>query len=100
MMPSASAISSRSSAGKRARTERICASLQPHLLLVMEQPPEQILERERRVGQFAGAHGLAEDADMVPFRMVEPGVQPLAPLLALGQVLEQDAARDAPAVAD
>ena len=31
---------------------------------------------------------------MLPFGMIEPGVQPLAPLLALGQVLEEQAARD------
>ena len=35
---------------------------------------------------------------MLPFRVVEPGVQPLAPLLALGQVLEEQPARDPAAV--
>ena len=37
---------------------------------------------------------------MLPFGMVEPGVQPLAPLLALGQMLEQDAAGDMAVVVD
>ena len=37
---------------------------------------------------------------MLPFGMVEPRVQPLAPLLALGQMLEQDAAGDMAGIVD
>ena len=35
---------------------------------------------------------------MLPFGMVEPRVQPLAPVLALGQMLEEQPARDVPPV--
>jgi hypothetical protein len=37
---------------------------------------------------------------MLPFRMVEPGVQALAALLALGKVLEQDPAGDMSGIVD
>src|SRR3546814_5758412 len=33
---------------------------------------------------------------MLPFGMVEPGMKPLAPFLALGQMLEEQPARAAP----
>ena len=35
---------------------------------------------------------------MLPFGMIEPRVQPLAPLLALGQMLDEQAAGDVAAV--
>src|SRR4051812_19316952 len=73
---------------------------QAHLVLLVEQPPEQGLERQAGIGELAGADRLADDADMLPFGMIEPRVQPLAPLLALGEVLEEDAAGDLAAIVD
>ena len=75
-------------AGERDRRQ------QADLLLVVEQPPEQMVERQRGIGELGAADRLGEDADMVPFRMIEPGVQPLAPLLPFRQMLEEEAAGD------
>jgi molecular chaperone Hsp33 len=59
------------------------------LVLFVEQPPEEIVERKLGVGQLLGLHRPAKDRDVRPVGMVEPRVQPLAPFLALGQVLQQ-----------
>ncbi len=64
-----------------------------HLLLV-EQAPQQGFERQIGIGQLVCAHAAAKHRDIGPFGMIEARVQPLAPLLALGQMLQQQAARD------
>src|SRR4051812_11145809 len=61
------------------------------LFLVVEQAPQQIVERKIGIGQLLGLHRSPHDRNMRPIRVVEPSVQPLAPVLALGQVLEQEA---------
>ena len=58
----------------------------------MEQPPDKLVERKLGIGQLVGLHRSAEDRDVGPIGVIEPGVQPLAPFLALGKVLEQQAA--------
>src|ERR1044072_3236233 len=50
-------------AAAAARAERRRGE-QARPLRVVEQAPEQILQRQRRTGQLAGAHRLAENADM------------------------------------
>ena len=67
-------------------------------LLLVEQPPDEILQRQRDIGQLACIHGASQRGDMFPFGMIELGMQPLAPLLALGEMLKQQAARDMPSV--
>ena len=61
----------------------------------MEQPPRQCFQRVRRVGQFLGLQRSRDRARMVPFRRVVADVQAIAPNLALGQMLKQQATRDA-----
>jgi len=62
----------------------------PDLLLVVEQAPQQGFGRQRSIDQLAGLDGLGEDADMIPFGMVQTGMQPLPSLLAFWQMLKQD----------
>ena len=69
---------------------------QAHLVLLVKQTPDDFFERQVAVEQFIGCDRGAEDRDMLPSGMVEPGVQPVTPLLALGEVLEQQPARLAP----
>src|SRR6185503_1294745 len=59
------------------------------LVLVMEQAPDELVERKLGVGQLLRLHRSAKDGDVRPIGMIEPRVQPLAPLLALRQVLKQ-----------
>ncbi len=59
----------------------------------MEQPPHQFIERQVGVEQLAVLDRTGKHRDMPPFGMVELGMDPLAPLLAFGKVLEQDSAR-------
>src|SRR4051812_34422774 len=47
---------------------------QAHLVLFVEQPPEQGLERQAGIGELAGADGLADHSEMLPFGMIEPRV--------------------------
>ena len=70
---------------------------QANLILFVEQAPDQRLERERWIGEFIGAHGAGERRDAFPFGMVELGVEPLAAVLALRQMLDEQPAGDAAA---
>src|SRR6185369_12009869 len=58
----------------------------------MEQAPDQVVERQIRIGQLLGLHRPAEDRDVRPVWMIEPRVQPFTPLFALRQMLEQQTA--------
>src|SRR5205085_10948676 len=58
------------------------------------------LQREFAVGQLMALDGLGEDADMLPFRIVEPGMEPIPPLLALGQMLDENPAGDVAGAVD
>src|SRR6185312_2428964 len=66
----------------------------PNFVLLVEQPPDEVVERQLRIGQLVRLHRPAEDRDMGPVGMVEPRVQPLPALLALGQMLQQKPARE------
>ena len=91
----------------RADIFRIAAAAPPqrhrleraNLLLLVEQAPDQIVERQARIRQLLRLHRSGQDRDVRPVGMVEPRVQPLAALLAFGQMLEQQAAGDPMAVA-
>ena len=50
--------------------------------------------QERGVGKLVRTHRRPQRLHMLPFGMIEPGVEPLAPVLALGQMLEKQPARD------
>src|SRR3546814_2163403 len=60
-----------------------------NLVLFVEQPPHQRFERHASIGKFIDPHRLRQRDDMLPFGMVEPGMKPLAPFLALGQRSEE-----------
>ena len=76
------------SLGKRLRGQHA------HFGFLVEQSPHQCLQRDRRIGQFVAAHRARQRLDMIPLGMVQLGMQALAPLLALGKVLDQQAAGD------
>src|SRR4029079_9057436 len=52
-----------------------------------------VVWRQGRISQLLGLPRPAEDRDMRPVGVVEPGVQPLAPFLAFGQMLEEQPTR-------
>ncbi len=60
----------------------------------MEQPPHQSVERQPTIEQFVVFYRAGKHRDMPPFGVVELGMDSLAPFLALGQMLEDDPARD------
>jgi hypothetical protein len=43
---------------------------------------------------------LGEDSDMLPFGIVEAGVEPVAPLLPFRQMLDEDSAGDVAGIVD
>src|SRR4051812_23641409 len=68
------------------------ASKGAHFLLLVEQPPDQIIQRKPWIRQLLRFHRSAHDGDMRPVRMVEPRMQSLTALFALGKMLKQEAA--------
>ena len=59
--------------------------LDPHFLLLMKQPPDNLFQRQCRISQFYIGYGTREDRDMLPFGMVHPHMQPLPPFFAVGR---------------
>src|SRR5206468_1221012 len=71
----------------------------PDFVLLVEQPPHEIVEWKLGIGQLLRLHRSAEDRDVRPIGMIEARMQPLAAFLALGQMLKQQTARMPIAVA-
>ena len=71
------------SLSKRKRRER------SHLVFFMEEPPQQIIERQIGIGQLLRFHRPAKDGNVGPIGMVEPRMKPLAPVLTFGDVLQE-----------
>ena len=64
------------------------------LVFLMEQAPDDRIQRKRGIEKLVVLHGPAEDGDMLPLGMVHPGMKPGATFLAFGQVLKEDSAGD------
>src|SRR5690606_294225 len=70
----------------------------PDLRLLVKQSPDQLFLWQMGVDQLHGLDRLGEDRDVLPFGVVHANVKPLAPLLALGEVLKQKTAGDGSSV--
>ena len=57
----------------------------PDFVLLVEQPPDQVVERQSGSASSSALHRPAEDRDVGPVGMVKPRMQSLAPLLAFGE---------------
>src|SRR3989344_3151179 len=55
-----------------------------HLVLLVEQPPQDVAPAQGRIEHLAMAERARKDGNMLPLRMVEPNMQSLAAFLAFG----------------
>src|SRR5690606_136875 len=65
---------------------------------LVKQSPDQLFLWQMGVDQLHRLDRLGEDRDVLPFGVVHANVKPLAPLLALGEVLKQKTAGDGSSV--
>ena len=62
-----------------------------HIILFVEQPPDNLVHRQTGVEQFLVPDRSRHHCDVLPFGMVEADVQTLPPFLAVRKVLNQQA---------
>ena len=63
-------------------------------ILIVEQAPHKIFQRQIGPGQFIGRNRLGDGGDMFPFGVIMARMQPVPPDFAFGQMLNENAARD------
>lgn len=63
-------------------------------IFFMEKSPDDVFQRQISVSQFIDRYRVRKDADMFPFRMVMAHMEPFPPHFPLGQMLQQQAARN------